>query len=313
MTAPAVSTRQASDLLGVHESSVKRWCSSGDLPCDYTPGGHRRILLRDLAPFSQERDLPYALGAFGDHAESVWNAAQALQKSEDYTAFVDLVYGWLREGRGTLVGALVTFLRHQGTPLPALLDELLAPVMYRIGNDYHAGVLSIGDEHRMTHLIRDLLVRLHFEVEPRSANRPVAVVGCARGEVHELGALMSRVLLESAGWRVVYLGLNVPTEEFARQQQQYEAGLVCIAMTPPTGTPEAVVMADVLTHLYDDRHPYRLVFGGRAVSETIGDMVANAPHLDVQAFGRMVRFAEWLAGLDASPADTRAARSEAEG
>lgn len=304
MTSHAVSTRQASDLLGVHESSVKRWCSSGDLPCDYTPGGHRRILLRDLGPFSRDRDLPYTLAAFGEAAESVWAGAQAVQKSDDYAALVDLLYGWLQEGRGALVRALAAFLQQQGTPLPALLDGLLASVMHRIGTDYHAGVLSIGDEHRMTHLVRDLLVRLHFEVEPSpDADRPVAVVGCARAEVHELGALMSRVLLESAGWRVVYLGLNVPTEEFARQQQQHAAALVCIAMTPPIGTPEAVVMADVLTHLYDDRHPYRLVFGGRAVSETIGDTVAHAPHLDVQAFGRMARFADWLATLDASPSD----------
>jgi methanogenic corrinoid protein MtbC1 len=314
MNTSAVSTRQASDLLGVHESSVKRWCTSGDLPCDYTPGGHRRILLRDLGPFSQERDLPYTLAAFGDAAEAVWAATQALQKDDDYAALVDLLYEWLREGRGALVGALAAFLRQQAVPLPALLDELLAPVMHRIGNDYHAGVLSIGDEHRMTHLVRDLLVRLHFEVEPQpDATRPVAVVGCARSEVHELGALMSRVLLESAGWRVVYLGLNVPTEEFARQQQQHAAALVCIAMTPPIGTPEAVVMADVLTHLYDDRHPYRLVFGGRVVSKTIGEMVANAPHLDVQAFGRMVRFAEWLDTLDASRTDARVSPPEVEG
>jgi methanogenic corrinoid protein MtbC1 len=301
MTASAVSTRQASDLLNVHESSIKRWCSSGDLPCDYTPGGHRRILLRDLAPFSRERDLPYALGAFGDAAETVWAGTQALRKRGDYTVLVDLLYEWLHEARSTLAGALVTFLRRQGVPLPTLLDELLAPAMHRIGSDYHAGMLSIGDEHRMTHLVRDLLVRLHFEVEPSAgAERPVAVVGCARGEVHELGALMSRVLLEAAGWRVVYLGLNVPTEEFAQQQRRREAALVCIAMTPPTGTPEAVVMADVLAHLYDGRHPYRLVFGGRAVSEDIGDLVADVPHPDVRAFGRMERFAGWLAGLDAS-------------
>jgi excisionase family DNA binding protein len=311
MTSRAISTRQASDLLGVHESSVKRWCSSGELPCDYTPGGHRRILLRDLAPFSRERELAYALAAFGDAAETVWAGTLAVQKKDDYAALVDLLYGWLRGDGSPLAGDLLAFLRRQGVPLPALLDEVLAPVMYRVGTEYHEGVLSIGDEHRMTHLVRDLLVRLHFAVEPSpGAARPVAVVGCARSEVHELGALMSRVLLEDAGWRVVYLGLNVPTEEFARQQQAHDADLVCISMMPPIGTPEAVVMADVLAHLYDARHPYRLVFGGRAVSERIGELVAHAPHLDVQVFGRMAAFAAWVGGLDVAPPEARAGAGE---
>ena len=40
---------------------------------------------------------------------------------------------------------------------------------------------------------------------------PTAIVGCARSEVHELGALMTRRILEFNGYNVQYLGLDVPT------------------------------------------------------------------------------------------------------
>ncbi|MEM1271970.1 MAG: helix-turn-helix domain-containing protein, partial [Bacteroidota bacterium] len=56
----SISTRQASDLLGVHESSVKRWCNAGDLGCEYTHGGHRRIPLAELLRFAEARSIEVA-------------------------------------------------------------------------------------------------------------------------------------------------------------------------------------------------------------------------------------------------------------
>jgi excisionase family DNA binding protein len=300
----SVSTRQAAALLDVHESSVKRWCSSGELPCDRTSGGHRRIPLRGLAAFSDERELPFALRPFGDDAGAVWEGLRTVERKDDWAALVTVLYRWLGADDAGRPRALVDLLQRRGTPLAAVLDGLLAPAMHRIGFDYNAGLVSIGDEHRMTHLVRDLLVGLHLahrrasaggSADGGAADGATAVVGCARSEVHELGALMSRLVLEAAGWRVVYLGLNVPTEEFARQQRQHRATLVCIAMAPPTGAPEARVMAEVLRHLYDEQHPYRLVFGGQAVAASVRDAVPDTLHLDVQAFDRMAQFAGWLA------------------
>ena len=53
----SISTRQASHLLGVHESSVKRWCNAEELACWHTPGGHRRIPITAVVDFAEEQDL----------------------------------------------------------------------------------------------------------------------------------------------------------------------------------------------------------------------------------------------------------------
>ena len=44
-----LSLTEASRLLGVHQTTLRRWADSGHIPCFRTPGGHRRFRISDLA------------------------------------------------------------------------------------------------------------------------------------------------------------------------------------------------------------------------------------------------------------------------
>ena len=267
----SISTRQASDLLGVHESSVKRWCNADDLGCWYTPGGHRRIPISSLVAFAQEQDIQLPLRHFGDDASRVWQGIQQAQRNDDFGELTGLTYSWIEQGWSHQSTRLIEYLVQEGMNLGQIFDRIVGPVMYQIGMGYLEGDLSIGDEHRMTQAVRDVLIDLRTAVHPvesfNGQTESIAIVGCARGEVHELGALMVRLLLESKGWRVIYLGLNVPTEEFAAQQVKYNATLVCVSMMPPMGMTEAQTMVQLLNRMYDPERPYHLALGGTALGE----------------------------------------------
>lgn len=45
-----LSLGEASALLGVHASTLRRWADSGRVPCQRTPGGHRRFSRQNLMP-----------------------------------------------------------------------------------------------------------------------------------------------------------------------------------------------------------------------------------------------------------------------
>ena len=45
-----LSLSDASALLGVHASTLRRWADSGRVPCQRTPGGHRRFNREQLIP-----------------------------------------------------------------------------------------------------------------------------------------------------------------------------------------------------------------------------------------------------------------------
>ena len=43
-----LSSTEASELLGVHQTTLRRWTDAGEIPCFRTPGGHRRFKAADL-------------------------------------------------------------------------------------------------------------------------------------------------------------------------------------------------------------------------------------------------------------------------
>ncbi len=297
-TPVSISTRQASELLGVHESSVKRWCNADELSCWLTPGGHRRIPIAALVAFAHEQNIQLPLANFGEDAGRVWAGLDMAQRTDDFSDLVDLTYAWIEQGWSTPATRLFTYLRGAGFSVGRLLDRVVGPVMRQIGAEYLKGTITIGDEHRMTQSIRDMLVTLSTPSDPmqkpNGTVKPVAVVGCARGEVHELGALMVRLMLEAKGWRVVYLGLNVPTEDFAMQQTKHGASLVCISLMPPTGLTEAQTMVRVLSQLYNSAHPYRLALGGSALTDNDALDRSGLSISEVRLFHTMEPFEAWI-------------------
>lgn len=48
-----LSLAEASERLGVHPTTLRRWANAGQIPCFRTPGGHRRFRASDLAAWMQ--------------------------------------------------------------------------------------------------------------------------------------------------------------------------------------------------------------------------------------------------------------------
>jgi len=226
-------------------------------------------------------------------------------RSQDFTSLGQLTLKWLNEGKSRLLDALLRFLSERGLPDPLVFDHLLQLVLGSIGSSYATGSLSIGDEHYMAHAIRDSLIRYC----PASANctpslqSPIALVGCARGVSHELGAIMVRHLLTVSGWRVVYLGPDVPTEEYSLQQLKHGASLVCISLVQPISLSEVKAIKMLLDQMYNPSCPYALAFGGSSINnEDVLEHIRQTPSRieNMRCFSSLEPFDAWSRSILAS-------------
>ena len=86
--------------------------------------------------------------------------------------------------------------------------RLFVPTLTRIGQMWQDGAITSAVEHFATALIRERLESL-FRSSPTSDGAPLVMVGCAPGELHELGSLMVALFLRRVGLRVAYLGQSV--------------------------------------------------------------------------------------------------------
>lgn len=297
-------TGEAAQLVGVHRSTVKRWCDAGELPCSVTEGGHRRIVLNTLLAYAEANNLPCSLLAFESQEEKVWQAVRRAEEQRDYEGVVELAYQWLTGGEVLQVHSLLQFTCERKWPLPVLFDRFLRPVMYRMGEAWREGAIHVGDEHRMSHVVLDGLHAVKASQRADALGRrsapPIALVGCGPGNWHEMGALMVRMVLEAEGWQTIYLGADVPTRDFALQQAKHEADLVCISLAPPEQvSSDATRFLDTLARLYDDRRPYRIALGGQVVQQEV--QAEAYPFIAYRAFPELEGFAQWVRTFSPQP------------
>ena len=98
--------------------------------------------------------------------------------------------------------------------VPVFLDAVVAPLLRRMGEEWEAGRLAVAQEHLATAIIQRVLEgMIHFLVAPHGA--PNLLLATLSGERHKMGALLAATTAAAEGWRVTYLGPDLPAGEIA--------------------------------------------------------------------------------------------------
>ncbi len=119
---------------------------------------------------------------------------------------------------------------------PVLIEQVIVPLMYRIGDRWHEGTLRVAHEHLASAVVRTALGNLSRGFGPSSSD-PMLVVATPTGQLHELGALIVATIAASNGWHVTYLGPSLPAEEIAAAVHQSRARAVALSLVYPPDDP----------------------------------------------------------------------------
>ena len=150
------------------------------------------------------------------------------------------------------------------------LDEVVAPLLARIGAAWHAGELGIAHEHAATVVVRGVLAWLVELIEvPDGA--PRAVVACLAHERHELGAALAAAAAAHAGWRVACLGPDLPAAEIAAAALRQDADVVGVSVVAPDDAATARAELKVLRMALPPRTPLLVGGGGVASLGSLGE------------------------------------------
>jgi methanogenic corrinoid protein MtbC1 len=114
------------------------------------------------------------------------------------------------------------------TPRQLALDVAL-PLMSRVGDAWHEGRLTIGQEHMATAEIRSLVGALARLQEP-SPGAPRLLVATVEGEPHELGALVASLLASGAGAAPFYFGAGLPVRELVAAARRLRPRAVVLSL-----------------------------------------------------------------------------------
>jgi methylmalonyl-CoA mutase cobalamin-binding domain/chain len=96
------------------------------------------------------------------------------------------------------------------------------------------------------------------------------VMGTPQGDVHDLGGKMVAIALTAAGFRVVYLGRDVPPSFFVHKARETGADILAISCYQTTGFSRIKKILDLLTAT-GIRHSTKVMVGGTVITEKFAD------------------------------------------
>jgi methylmalonyl-CoA mutase cobalamin-binding domain/chain len=143
---------------------------------------------------------------------------------------------------------------------PTLLQELMVPLLEKIGEMWHNGTIRIMHEHLATGVIGPFLSNLRNAYRPQM-QAPAFVIATPLGQIHDLGALIIAVVAASEGWRVIFLGADLPAEEIAAAAIKEKAKSIGLSIVSQTDDPLLRQELTKLRALLDSDLP--IIVGGR--------------------------------------------------
>lgn len=174
-----------------------------------------------------------------------------------------------------------------GASVPEVYRGVLQPAQEEVGRLWEGNEITVAGEHVATAVTQYVMAVLYDSMELPETTRGNGLVTGVQGELHQIGAHMVADVLEASGWRMRFLGTQLPHGDVLRAIEDHEPGLVGISATLLANVPAVGDLIEAVRRSFGDA---RIVVGGSAF--------LSAPdlwrELGADGFGRDLRHARAL-------------------
>ncbi len=299
------STRELSELCAVGETTVKRWANMGLIKYHKTIGGHRKFKLDDVLDFIEKNHIRVSseqlerLQVQKRNADAIDLNTEILLVRGDVGALADKLTESLLEFKKNEVEALLSKAIERIPSFSVMFDNMIAPAMHRVGNLWCEKKISISDEHIITNIVVEAILRTKMRLESslreeteRGASsltllyanaqgnatdaarsetndkkRLAIVATCPESELHEVPLLGVSLVCETLGFQVRYIGASVPFKDLESAVEEHKPEMVCMSIT------NARLHAPIYRRYEQFRkflakHQVKFIIGGQFIGET---------------------------------------------
>lgn len=150
----------------------------------------------------------------------------ALGDTPRRTLWEDLLDPLLRYDRA---GAEPFLRRVELLPWERAIEDVYRPLLRELGCRWADGSVSIAQEHYASSYIREALLTAFRVLDAGPVGGPAVACASMPGEVHDIGLLMVAIRLALRGWRVTWLGADVPIDDLCTFVEHNPPRLLCLS------------------------------------------------------------------------------------
>ncbi len=148
-----------------------------------------------------------------------------------------------------------------------IINQGLVAGMNVVGPRFKAGDMFVPEvlmSARAMHAGLDLVKEKMVDFEMPSSGK--VIIGTVKGDLHDIGKNLVAIMLESSGFTVVNLGVDIPPEKFAEAVKEHEPQVVGLSALLTTTMLE---MKETIDYLKEEglRDKVKVVIGGAPVTD----------------------------------------------
>jgi MerR family transcriptional regulator, light-induced transcriptional regulator len=156
--------------------------------------------------------------------------------------------------------------------LQQLCETILIPTLVEIGSRWERGEVNVSIEHFASYLIEGKLQSIYHSL-PLHSSAPKVMVGCGPDELHEIGSLIFAILLRDSGYRVEFLGPDIPLEDLALYAKNEKPRLIILSATLKNSALKLIYFGSLMEEITP-----RPIFGfGGAVFNSDPGLISQVP------------------------------------
>jgi MerR family transcriptional regulator, light-induced transcriptional regulator len=118
--------------------------------------------------------------------------------------------------------------------------DVFTEALHRVGELWEMNKISVAQEHIATSITQYAIAAIYPTLVPAAVHRGNMVVTGVAGELHQIGANLVADAMEASGWKVRFLGTNLPPSSVLATVEEISADVLCISTTIVANLPSVV-------------------------------------------------------------------------
>ena len=180
---------------------------------------------------------------------------------------------WLQKGRAPKVKAAVTKALEEGIPASEILEDGLLSGMDIIGQKFKNNEVFVPEVLVAARAMnRGVEILRPYLVEDGVETKGTVILGTVKGDMHDIGKNLVRMMMEGKGLEVIDIGVDVPTESFLDAAREHNAKLICCSalLTTTMGEMKNVVDAVKASEM---NGKVKIMIGGAPITQTFCEQI----------------------------------------
>ncbi|MDD3833537.1 MAG: corrinoid protein, partial [Oscillospiraceae bacterium] len=188
-------------------------------------------------------------------------------------AILEEISSFLQQGRAPIVKEKVQEAIDQGLEPKEILEKGLLEGMGIIGEKFKKNEVFVPEVLIAARAMNaGVAILKPYLVEAGVESKGTVVIGTVKGDLHDIGKNLVKMMLEGKGLKVIDLGVDVPSEQFIQAAIDNDAQIICCSalLTTTMNEMKNVVIAAQEKGI---RNKVKIMVGGAPITQNFCDSI----------------------------------------